>query len=114
HSDRFNPSPPGGRPPEAQLYRFVRSSSVRNLRYAHLLVEAAVARDTLPRPYNPPTVKPRPRSRESAEVSITTTCSQPRRDLRRPVARELAQLVRVTRMVITCTVDAPRLTMTPM
>jgi len=39
-----------GRPPEAQLYRFVRSSSVRNLRYARLLVEAAVARDTVPRP----------------------------------------------------------------
>lgn len=35
---------------EAQLYRFVRSSSVRNLRYARLLVEAAVARNTLPRP----------------------------------------------------------------
>jgi hypothetical protein len=39
-----------GRQPEAQLYRFVRSSSVRNLRYARLLVEAAVARDTVPRP----------------------------------------------------------------
>ncbi|HEU5475646.1 MAG TPA: TOPRIM nucleotidyl transferase/hydrolase domain-containing protein [Actinophytocola sp.] len=39
-----------GRQPGAQLYRFVRSSSVRNLRYARLLVEAAVGRDTLPRP----------------------------------------------------------------
>jgi Overcoming lysogenization defect protein-like, TOPRIM domain len=38
------------RQPEAQLYRFVRSSSVRNLLYARLLVEAAVDRDTLPRP----------------------------------------------------------------
>ena len=39
-----------GRPHEAQLYRFVRSSSRRNLRYARLLVEAAAARDALPRP----------------------------------------------------------------
>ena len=39
-----------GREPQAQMYRFVRSSSVRNLRYARLLVEAAVARDALPRP----------------------------------------------------------------
>jgi hypothetical protein len=39
-----------GQPPEAQLYRFVRSSSVRNLRYARLLVEAALAEDALPRP----------------------------------------------------------------
>jgi hypothetical protein len=38
------------RDPEAQMYRFVRSSSRRNLRYARLLVEAAVARDTVPRP----------------------------------------------------------------
>jgi hypothetical protein len=38
------------RDPEAQIYRFVRSSSRRNLRYARLLVEAAVARDTVPRP----------------------------------------------------------------
>jgi hypothetical protein len=38
------------REPEAQIYRFVRSSSRRNLRYASLLVEAAVAGDTLPRP----------------------------------------------------------------
>ncbi|MFI7606335.1 TOPRIM nucleotidyl transferase/hydrolase domain-containing protein [Micromonospora sp. NPDC049366] len=38
------------RAPEAQLWRFLRSSSRRNLRYARLLVEAAVARDTLPRP----------------------------------------------------------------
>ncbi|MFC3502843.1 TOPRIM nucleotidyl transferase/hydrolase domain-containing protein [Micromonospora krabiensis] len=35
---------------EAQLWRFLRSSSRRNLRYARLLVEATVARDTLPRP----------------------------------------------------------------
>jgi hypothetical protein len=35
---------------EAQIYRFVRSSSRRNLRYARLLVEAAVGRDALPRP----------------------------------------------------------------
>lgn len=39
-----------GRELEAQLYRFVRSSSVRNLRYARLLVEAAVGQDSLPRP----------------------------------------------------------------
>ncbi|MEV1329734.1 ATP-dependent endonuclease [Micromonospora costi] len=39
-----------GRQPEAQLWRFLRSSSRRNLRYARLLVEAAVDRDTLPRP----------------------------------------------------------------
>jgi hypothetical protein len=39
-----------GRQPEAQIYRFVRSSSVRNLRYARLLVEAAVGQDALPRP----------------------------------------------------------------
>ncbi|WP_243706325.1 TOPRIM nucleotidyl transferase/hydrolase domain-containing protein [Micromonospora sp. KC721] len=39
-----------GREPEAQIYRFLRSSSVRNLRYARLLVEAAVGRGTLPRP----------------------------------------------------------------
>ncbi len=39
-----------GREPEAQMHRFVRSSSVRNLHYARLLVEAAVGRDTLPRP----------------------------------------------------------------
>ncbi len=38
------------RDPEAQMYRFVRSSSRRNLRYARLLVEAAVGRDTLPQP----------------------------------------------------------------
>ncbi|GAA4715364.1 TOPRIM nucleotidyl transferase/hydrolase domain-containing protein [Phytohabitans rumicis] len=35
---------------EAQMYRFMRSSSRRNLRYARLFVEAAVGRDTLPRP----------------------------------------------------------------
>ncbi|MEH0937605.1 TOPRIM nucleotidyl transferase/hydrolase domain-containing protein [Micromonospora psammae] len=39
-----------GQEPEAQLWRFLRSSSRRNLRYARLLVEAAVGRDTLPRP----------------------------------------------------------------
>jgi hypothetical protein len=39
-----------GRDLEAQLYRFLRSSSRRNLRYARLLVEAAVGRDALPRP----------------------------------------------------------------
>jgi hypothetical protein len=39
-----------GQRPEAQIYRFVRSSSRRNLRYARLLVEAAVGRGTLPRP----------------------------------------------------------------
>jgi hypothetical protein len=39
-----------GREPAAQMYRFVRSSSFRNLRYARLLVEAAVSRDALPRP----------------------------------------------------------------
>jgi hypothetical protein len=38
------------RDPEAQMYRFVRSSSRRNLRYARLLVEAAVGRNALPRP----------------------------------------------------------------
>lgn len=39
-----------GREPEAQIYRFVRSSSRRNLRYARLFVEAAVGREALPRP----------------------------------------------------------------
>jgi hypothetical protein len=39
-----------GRQPEAQMWRFLRSSSRRNLRYARLLVEAAVGRDALPRP----------------------------------------------------------------
>jgi hypothetical protein len=39
-----------GQQPEAQIYRFVRSSSRRNLRYARLLVEAAAGRGTLPRP----------------------------------------------------------------
>ena len=39
-----------GRDPAAQMYRFVRSSSRRNLRYARLLVEAAVGSDVLPRP----------------------------------------------------------------
>ncbi|WBB90992.1 ATP-dependent endonuclease [Verrucosispora sp. WMMC514] len=39
-----------GRDPEAQLWRFLRSSSRRNLRYARLLVEAAVARGTVPQP----------------------------------------------------------------
>lgn len=35
---------------EAQMWRFLRSSSRRNLRYARLLVEAAVNHGTLPRP----------------------------------------------------------------
>ncbi len=39
-----------GQEPQAQVYRFMRSSSRRNLRYARLLVEAAVGRDALPRP----------------------------------------------------------------
>ncbi|MGN9812786.1 TOPRIM nucleotidyl transferase/hydrolase domain-containing protein [Micromonospora sp. BQ11] len=36
--------------PEAQMWRFLRSSSRRNLRYARLLVEVAAGRDALPRP----------------------------------------------------------------
>jgi len=39
-----------GRDPAAQTYRFVRSSSRRNLRYVRLLVDAAADRDALPRP----------------------------------------------------------------
>jgi hypothetical protein len=39
-----------GREPEAQMRRFLGSGSRRKLRYARLLVEAAVGRDTLPRP----------------------------------------------------------------
>jgi hypothetical protein len=39
-----------GRRPEAQMRRFLQSGSRRNLRYARLLVEAAVDRDTLARP----------------------------------------------------------------
>jgi hypothetical protein len=39
-----------GREPVPQLWRFLRSSSRRTQRYARLLVEAAVAKDTLPRP----------------------------------------------------------------
>ncbi|MFG2058393.1 TOPRIM nucleotidyl transferase/hydrolase domain-containing protein [Micromonospora sp. NPDC048930] len=39
-----------GREPEAQMWRFLRSSSRRNQRYARLLVEAAVGRGALPRP----------------------------------------------------------------
>lgn len=39
-----------GRRPEAQLRRFLGSGSRRKLRYARLLVEAAVDRDALPRP----------------------------------------------------------------
>lgn len=39
-----------GRDLSAQMYRFVRSSSVRNLVYARLLVTAAIARGALPRP----------------------------------------------------------------
>lgn len=38
------------RDPELQMWRYLRSSSRRNLRYARLLVEAAVGRDGLPRP----------------------------------------------------------------
>ena len=39
-----------GREPEAQMRRFLGSGSRRKLRYARLLVEAAVELDTLPRP----------------------------------------------------------------
>jgi hypothetical protein len=39
-----------GRELDAQMWRFLRSSASRNLRYARLLVEAAVGRDNLPRP----------------------------------------------------------------
>ncbi len=39
-----------GRPPEAQLRRFLGSGSGRKLRYAGLLVEEAVSRGALPRP----------------------------------------------------------------
>jgi hypothetical protein len=39
-----------GRPPEAQMRRFLSSGSRRKLRYARLLVEVAAARDALPRP----------------------------------------------------------------
>ncbi len=39
-----------GREPEAQLRRFLGSGSRRKLRYARLLVEAAVGRESLPRP----------------------------------------------------------------
>ncbi|MFV2011172.1 MULTISPECIES: ATP-dependent endonuclease [unclassified Micromonospora] len=39
-----------GRPPEAQLRRFMGSGSRRKSRYARLLVEAAIARDVLPQP----------------------------------------------------------------
>ena len=39
-----------GREPEAQIHRFLGSGSGRKLRYARLLVEEAVGRDTLPRP----------------------------------------------------------------
>lgn len=39
-----------GRRPEAQMRRFLQSGSRRNLRYARLLVEAAVGREALPRP----------------------------------------------------------------
>ncbi|MCW6006006.1 hypothetical protein K1W54_15670, partial [Micromonospora sp. CPCC 205371] len=53
-----------GREPEAQLWRFLRSSSRRNLRYARLLVEASIRRDALPRPLGAllPAVCPRPGS----------------------------------------------------
>jgi hypothetical protein len=39
-----------GRTPEAQMRRFLGSGSRRKLRYARLLVEEAVGRDTVPRP----------------------------------------------------------------
>ncbi|XVQ85618.1 TOPRIM nucleotidyl transferase/hydrolase domain-containing protein [Microbispora siamensis] len=39
-----------GREPEAQMRRFLSSGARRKLRYARLLVEAAVGRDALPRP----------------------------------------------------------------
>ncbi|MFI6824503.1 TOPRIM nucleotidyl transferase/hydrolase domain-containing protein [Micromonospora sp. NPDC050187] len=39
-----------GRQPDAQMRRFLGSGSRRKLRYARLLVEAAVGRDVLPRP----------------------------------------------------------------
>jgi len=39
-----------GREPEAQLRRFLGSGSHRKLRYARLLVEAAIGREVLPRP----------------------------------------------------------------
>ena len=39
-----------GRQPEAQMRRFLGSGSRRKLRYAWLLVQVAVGRDTLPRP----------------------------------------------------------------
>jgi hypothetical protein len=39
-----------GRDPQAQMYRFVRSNSRRNLRYVRLLVDAAADWDALPRP----------------------------------------------------------------
>jgi hypothetical protein len=39
-----------GREPEAQMRRFLGSGSRRKLRYARLLVDAAVSRDALPRP----------------------------------------------------------------
>lgn len=39
-----------GREPGAQLWRFLRSSSRRNLRYARLLVEATTRQNALPRP----------------------------------------------------------------
>ena len=39
-----------GREPEQQMRRFLGSGSRRKLRYAQLLVETAVDRDTLPRP----------------------------------------------------------------
>ncbi|MEV4313486.1 TOPRIM nucleotidyl transferase/hydrolase domain-containing protein [Actinocrispum sp. NPDC049592] len=41
-----------GRDLDAQLHRFLASGSRRKLRYARLLVEAAVTRNALPRPLN--------------------------------------------------------------
>jgi hypothetical protein len=51
-SFRFLQSQPAwrGREPQAQLRRFLGSGSRRKLRYARLLVEAAVGRDAVPRP----------------------------------------------------------------
>ncbi|GAA4457614.1 TOPRIM nucleotidyl transferase/hydrolase domain-containing protein [Phytohabitans houttuyneae] len=39
-----------GRDPQAQMRRFLGSGATRKSRYARLLVEAAIARDALPRP----------------------------------------------------------------
>ena len=39
-----------GREPERQMWRFLRSGSRRNLRYARLLTDVAIRRDALPQP----------------------------------------------------------------